>query len=219
MGTTLSLDTPEAIGAWIEERRKRWPSKNRLEDKQRRLEEAVERGQLDASVLAGDSRKRKRVNGEDGSGAGDRGRGRGRGRGSGDRGRGGRGRGTDNGWKGRPVKAESIPEVKAAPVQMEHKIATLPSLVGDIDASSSSNSNQGDDDTPEVITSKAPVEAQLDERPKHAPAADVKPFVKRPAPKQPKRVPENPFAQRPSLMRSVRPFLSLFLLHVNSSSL
>ncbi|KAG6337341.1 hypothetical protein ID866_1766 [Astraeus odoratus] len=45
-GTAVLLDTPEAIDAWIAERRKRFPTAQRVEDKKRKLDEALARGQL-----------------------------------------------------------------------------------------------------------------------------------------------------------------------------
>jgi len=41
------LDTPELIEAWIAERKKRFPTSTRVEDKKKKLAEAMERGQLD----------------------------------------------------------------------------------------------------------------------------------------------------------------------------
>ncbi|KAJ7103439.1 nuclear fragile X mental retardation-interacting protein 1-domain-containing protein [Mycena belliarum] len=42
-GTTVVLDTPEQLEAWIAERRRRWPSAQRVEDKKRKMEEAMTR--------------------------------------------------------------------------------------------------------------------------------------------------------------------------------
>ncbi|KAJ7630998.1 hypothetical protein FB45DRAFT_553915 [Roridomyces roridus] len=96
-GTTVLLDSPEKLAAWIAERKKRWPSAVRVEEKKRKLEEAVASGQLafEDSGLAG-ARKRRRM--DEGM---ERGRGRGRGRGQ-------RGRGADVGRRGptRPAPAQ-----------------------------------------------------------------------------------------------------------------
>ncbi|KAF7347760.1 NUFIP1 domain-containing protein [Mycena venus] len=55
-GTTVILDSPEQVEAWIAERKKRWPSAPRVEEKKRKMEEAVARGQLslEDSGLAGE---------------------------------------------------------------------------------------------------------------------------------------------------------------------
>ncbi|TFY50427.1 hypothetical protein EVG20_g11525, partial [Dentipellis fragilis] len=45
-GTSIKLNTPEAIEGWIAERKKRWPTADRVEDKKRKLEEAIARGQI-----------------------------------------------------------------------------------------------------------------------------------------------------------------------------
>ncbi|KAI6031754.1 nuclear fragile X mental retardation-interacting protein 1-domain-containing protein [Pisolithus microcarpus] len=45
-GTSVLLDTPEAIDTWIAERRKRFPTSERVEEKKRKFEEAIARGQL-----------------------------------------------------------------------------------------------------------------------------------------------------------------------------
>ncbi|KAJ7925869.1 nuclear fragile X mental retardation-interacting protein 1-domain-containing protein [Mycena leptocephala] len=45
-GTTIMLDSPEEVEAWIAERKRRWPSAPRVEEKKRKMDEAVARGQL-----------------------------------------------------------------------------------------------------------------------------------------------------------------------------
>ncbi|CAE6521476.1 unnamed protein product [Rhizoctonia solani] len=46
LGTDVKLDSPEAIAAWLEERKKRWPSAQRIVEKAQRRREALERGQI-----------------------------------------------------------------------------------------------------------------------------------------------------------------------------
>ncbi|KAG8691867.1 hypothetical protein FRC11_007226 [Ceratobasidium sp. 423] len=46
LGTDVKLDSPEAIAAWLEERKKRWPSAKRIAEKAQRRREALERGQI-----------------------------------------------------------------------------------------------------------------------------------------------------------------------------
>ncbi|PVF94554.1 hypothetical protein CPB86DRAFT_740377 [Serendipita vermifera] len=61
-GTGISLNTPEAINAWIAERKKNWPTEIRIAEKKKRERDALERGELD---LVGRKRQRKDVpNGE-----------------------------------------------------------------------------------------------------------------------------------------------------------
>ncbi|KAJ7837524.1 hypothetical protein B0H14DRAFT_3870386 [Mycena olivaceomarginata] len=183
-GTTVVLDSPEQIEAWVAERKRRWPSAPRVEEKKRKMEEAVARGQLslEDSGLAG--RKRRRT--DEGNAPPDRGRGRGTARGGRGRGRGvesGRGRGVDSGWRGRGRgMASQLPQRPPPPT-----------------SESSSSSDQSDDDgAPEEVESTkiepvAPPPPQL-------PTADV---VKRPRPPQPKQPVPNPFASRPTLLRNL----------------
>ncbi|GAA5837441.1 hypothetical protein JCM9279_005690 [Rhodotorula babjevae] len=89
-GTGIALDTPEAVARWIEERKKRWPSKKVVDEKERA------RAQRVAAGLEAPPRER--------NGARGRGRGRGqadsRGRGRGRGGFGGGEGGRDAGWGG-----------------------------------------------------------------------------------------------------------------------
>ena len=116
-GTGLTLDTPEAIDAWIAERRKRWPSKQHVEDKKRKAQEAADRGEIDPSELTSNkNRKRRKVDGDSlNTGGRDRGRWRGRRQG-------GRGRGIidqqykqpDSGWRGRGQSAGNTPVARTS---------------------------------------------------------------------------------------------------------
>ena len=45
-GTNVALDTPDVLEAWIAERKRRWPTSSRVNDKKREREEAVARGQV-----------------------------------------------------------------------------------------------------------------------------------------------------------------------------
>ena len=40
-GTTIILDDPDVLDAWIAERKRRWPSANLVEEKKRKREEAI----------------------------------------------------------------------------------------------------------------------------------------------------------------------------------
>jgi hypothetical protein len=57
-GTNIFLDSDAAIDAWIEERRKRWPSAQRVEEKQVRRQEALNRGEIVMEELRARPRQR-----------------------------------------------------------------------------------------------------------------------------------------------------------------
>ncbi|KAG9126851.1 hypothetical protein FRC07_001708 [Ceratobasidium sp. 392] len=79
LGTDTKLDSPEAIAAWLEERKKRWPSAKRMAEKAQTRREALERGQI---ITEPQISRRSNSGGDRGNGASSqRGRGRGRGRG------------------------------------------------------------------------------------------------------------------------------------------
>ncbi|GAA5892104.1 hypothetical protein JCM6882_005696 [Rhodosporidiobolus microsporus] len=75
-GTGISLDTPEALARWIEERKKRWPSKKVVEEKEKAREQRVAAG-LEAPPRERGGRGRGRGRGQ--ADFGGRGRGQGRG--------------------------------------------------------------------------------------------------------------------------------------------
>ena len=224
-GTSIKLDTPEAIEQWLAERRKRFPTKQNVEDKERKMREAVERGQIPFDEMT-HRKKRRRM--EDGTGdragsvRGGRGGQRGRGRGR------GRGRTVDSGWEGRrPTEptTENAPSSVAVPQSSSIRAATTDQKAErDENASSEDDGGSGSDsdDAPEVVSSKNPpasldqaadenaMDAEEDEpvdkpaEPETAHVADHTPqLVKKPRPKQPRRPLYNPFAQRPSLLRNV----------------
>ncbi|BGP36439.1 hypothetical protein JCM10450v2_000339 [Rhodotorula kratochvilovae] len=142
-GTGLALDTPEAVARWIEERKKRWPSKKVVDEKERARAERV------AAGLEAPPRER-----------GGRGRGRGRGmseaRGRG-RGRGGRGGAVgDRGWDGAMEVAEGEPPAKKARLEGEADGASGSSSSG---SDSDSDDSDGEDGPPEEASTRvAPAE-------------------------------------------------------------
>lgn len=168
-GTSINLNDPENLQKWIEERKKRWPTAARVDEKKRKLEEAIARGQLHPDDPALRGQKRRRVEGE-GGGGGERGhgagvgadsggfrggtsdrgygreRGRGRGRGSGfERGRGagrGRGRGTQRSGSSNQVTSKKGADGTKGE---DHS-----------DEESSSSQSDSDDGPPEAVSSKAP---------------------------------------------------------------
>ncbi|KAI0051677.1 hypothetical protein FA95DRAFT_191388 [Auriscalpium vulgare] len=221
-GTNVSLETPADIEKWIEERKRRWPTTERVEEKKRKLEEAVARGQ----IYPDDARfKRRRVD-EDAAGKtdwqdGGRGRGRGRGRGA-ERGRGrGRGRGASAMGSAQPRVVHPLPAIPL--------FAASPA-----DEKDASSSGSDDDGAPEVASSK-PSAALVDfpvssgdegdkERSAEAPIPEVlttsdpapslsvahpaisvthQPKQTRRPPPQPKRVSHNPFGPKSSLLRNL----------------
>ncbi|KAJ6610081.1 hypothetical protein B0H10DRAFT_2225366 [Mycena sp. CBHHK59/15] len=206
-GTTIILDTPEVLEAWIAERKQRWPTAARVEDKKRKMDEAVARGQLSLED-SGFAARRKRRRTDEGANDGERQNARGRGRGVG-RAR-GRGRGTDAGWSGRGRSGALVPRPRVD--------TKTPATESSSDSENSSGDD--DDDEPEVVFSKpsfvqgdapklegdltaeAVVAAQND---LPQPNASVGPLEvkKKPRPLQPKQPPRNPFASRPTLLRNL----------------
>lgn len=77
----MVLDTEESVAAWIAERKKRWPTKQRVEEKQKKRQEAFERGEILEHVASLRGNKRRRTDaGPSHPNSGEhRGRGRGRG--------------------------------------------------------------------------------------------------------------------------------------------
>ncbi|KAG5648065.1 hypothetical protein DXG03_007100 [Asterophora parasitica] len=57
-GTNLNLDKPEDLDAWIADRKRRWPTAPRVEEKKRKLDEAIARGQLPVNLAIGNKRQR-----------------------------------------------------------------------------------------------------------------------------------------------------------------
>ncbi|KAG6845768.1 hypothetical protein H0H87_003822 [Tephrocybe sp. NHM501043] len=187
-GTNLILDKPEDLEAWIAERKRRWPTSERVEDKKRKMEEAIARGQLFEPFQRGNKRQKTD---EGGDNRHVRGRGRGRGRDISSR---GRPRATDSGWQNRsgastlPIEATRTTRLVAAPT-----------------ATDTSDSEGGDDDSPEAVSSKVPVTLlPVETLPKPVAKESLRMShpAKRPPP-QPKREPHNPFASRPTLLRNL----------------
>lgn len=200
-GTSLILDSKEAIDAWIAERKNRFPTTMKVEDKKRKLEEAVARGQLTPEDLGLQGWKKRRK--DDSSFRGHQPRGRARGRGMG---RFNHASGTDS----RAQDPSSRTKPQAAPT-------LLPLTPAEQHDRFDSGSNS-DDDTPEVVSSKPPQALEADlalaAQDKHEPLLQPPPKpIKRPPPPppQPKPLPRNPFMSRPTLLRSVRGVLCLIV--------
>ncbi|KAG1885816.1 hypothetical protein F4604DRAFT_1572857 [Suillus subluteus] len=188
-GTSLILDSQEAIDGWIAERKNRFPTTQKVEEKKRKLEEAVARGQLTPEDMGLQARRKRRK--DDSSFRGQQPRGRGRGRGM--------GRGSHTSFTvsrtqdtSSPMKSQAAPLPPSIPAEQQDR--------PDLDSSS-------DDGTPEVVSSKPPqaAEAALVLAPlKQEPQSQPQPKpIKRPPQPQPKPSPRNPFASRPTLLRSL----------------
>ncbi|KXN89944.1 hypothetical protein AN958_04948 [Leucoagaricus sp. SymC.cos] len=64
-GTSIVLNTPEALDTWLAERKKRWPTAQRVEEKNKKMEEAIARGQLPLKSSMSQGMKRRREEGHD----------------------------------------------------------------------------------------------------------------------------------------------------------
>ncbi|OAX44705.1 hypothetical protein K503DRAFT_677759 [Rhizopogon vinicolor AM-OR11-026] len=188
-GTSLILDSQEAIDAWIAERRNRFPTTHKVEDKKRKLEEAVARGQLTPEDMGLQGWKKRRK--DDSSVRGHQPRGRARGRGM--------GRFT-SGTVSRFQDPSGWTKLQAAP--------TLPLLIPAKQQDNPDSDSNSDNDAPEVVSSKPPQALQtglaLAAQDKHESQSQppCKP-VKRPPQPQPRPPPRNSFTSRPTLLRSL----------------
>ena len=174
----MTLDNPEDLKAWLKERKNRWPTTARVEDKKRKLEEAVASGHL----LAGNSnlghRKRQRL---DDHPRGNRGK--------------GRARATDSGWNSRQRTRAEQPNGSEGIQTNSHISPSIKKGDACLDE---------DDDVPEICSSKQLPQKLIDRKnnshvtkyEKKAPTSHSKAG---PQPKQP----HNPFAARPTLLRNV----------------
>ncbi|KAJ3757354.1 hypothetical protein EV360DRAFT_46189 [Lentinula raphanica] len=206
-GTNLVLDTPQAIEAWVAERRKRWPSNALIADKKRKYEEASARGELSVESLGLFSKKKQRLqNASDNNHTRiARGRGRGRGRGSwtpsGS---------SDTGWKGRGFtsvgtssghRGEEEASLPSKP--MTNGVSRQPEAISTKDNLDGSSSDS--DSEPEVQSSKPPSGEPIDE----PTLSTAVPILIQPRqnpkqwPRQPKKLPHNPFAPKTSLLQKL----------------
>ncbi|KAF8168014.1 hypothetical protein B0H34DRAFT_42020 [Crassisporium funariophilum] len=212
-GTNVILDSPEVLEAWIAERKKRFPTSARVDDKKRKLEEAAARGQLD---IAGNglrpNKRQKPDNGEhriapqrshthtqnDAARGGSNGPGKNR----------GMGRKVDAGWGGRSQRLQGTSKSVAPAL-----VAPVPTVRAIPDSGSSSEDEV--EEEPETHSSKIsslieapPIPAMMEcpqaDDPTPPPRANRHDAVERNrAPPQPKNQPRNPFASRPTLLRNL----------------
>ncbi|KIJ45286.1 hypothetical protein M422DRAFT_30134 [Sphaerobolus stellatus SS14] len=231
-GTGLLLNTPEALDAWIAERRKRYPSKTNVEEKKRKAQEAAERGEIDPAALTARHPKRRKVEGTplDGSG---------RGRGRGHLKRRGRGRGASNntpfdqrerdhgyGTKSMAASQTNVESPMSLPSALPPRsVDSSGEASSDEEDGGGSDSNSDMDPVKDAISSKKypkfPGSTVDDNDVRDNPDSDTGghvphdpnvpvtsalPTVRRckpPGPLYPKPPPPNPFASRPSLLRNL----------------
>lgn len=199
-GTSITLDTPEAIDTWLAERKKRWPTAQRVEEKKKKMEEAIVRGQL--PLVNSSFRGTKRQRGEE---------------------RKPKWNNTNRHRSSAQMKRQKIQNTKES-----QTIVSQTSLVemSKTDLGSKINfdarcpdSDSDDDKAPEVVTSKPPISHPLSVGQETSrvsegatevlmlselPSANKK-FI-RPRKREPKLPSRNPFAARPTLLRNVRFF-------------
>lgn len=191
-GTSVILDSPEILDAWIAERKKRFPTSSRIEEKKRKLEDAVARGQLDITGATLRPNKRQKCDHRFDD------------RGSHHKMRTGKfdkdqTRATDAGWGGRVRAAPIAPS--AATIEVSH---------------SSSSSEDDTDREPEVLSSKIQHPSEIpvvkeDAEKKGSKSLALSPSVvkndtvgrHRSSALQPKNPQRNPFASRPTLLRNL----------------
>ena len=196
-GTNIVLDDPEVLEAWIAERKRRFPTSSRVEDKKRKMEEAVARGQLDLSEAGVRASKRHKPENTSshqqkkrtfassrkyGGVANDT----------------GNDRIPDSGWGARSKVKPSLPGATTS-------TAHLP-------PPSPAESDDGNDQAPDIVSSKIapptkvePIHERLtDEEPDQVPNRSRDKYQKKALPLQPKMPMHNPFASRPKLLRNVR---------------
>lgn len=223
MGTSITLNTPEEVEAWIAERKRHWPSAARVAEKKRKLEEAIAGGGLLPDHLM----RRPRLPFNADATRAVRGRGRGRGRG----GSRGRGRGFTSAARSQPpapptatTKAEARQRVPTTTDGASGSDSDAPEVLSakrppGIEAYESSSSDvepekpQIDDDDGSLphthVPSKidpCPGAAGVTASPAHPPTiSSARPTdsSRRAPPPQPKKPPRNPFAARTSLLRSL----------------
>jgi hypothetical protein len=202
-GTNVILDSPEVLEAWIAERKRRFPTSSRVEEKKRKLEEAVARGQLDPIDLGLRANKRRKPENQDIS----------------ERLKGKNGKHEQRGGNyGKRVESDRVPDSGwgARRKTKESEVAPTKPVVPDF--SSPPESDSDDDAPPELVSSKTapPIELKpdtkdtdffMEEDVKTIPAE--KPVTENGKPRksllvQPKMPPRNPFASRPTLLRNVR---------------
>lgn len=193
-GTSVVLNTPEALDAWLAERKKRWPTAQRIEEKKKKMEEAVVRGQLPLVSNSFRGMKRHREEGRKPQ------------------------------WNNRHKlsaqrKRQKIQDSQTidahSPIEAP-KAASGSKISFDVQCPDGDN-DSNDDEAPEAVSSKPPIGQLLlmeqetsnvskDATEASAPSELLKANKKviRPRKREPKLPSRNPFAARPTLLRNVR---------------
>ncbi|KAI6153511.1 hypothetical protein BKA82DRAFT_14289 [Pisolithus tinctorius] len=184
-GTSLLLNTPEAVDAWITERRKRFPTSERVEEKKRKIEEAIARGQLTPEDMGMGRRKRRRDNHPTDGLSADRGK------------RSKRGIGSRQGPSGR---RNGVPPTVNARESTDSAFVAPDELPQQIHVNADTDSG---DEPPEETTSRAPPDCDLDSNLNRTEVLSVAPAKLLRAPPQPKKPPRTPFMSRPDLLRNL----------------
>ncbi|KAG8925403.1 hypothetical protein FRC02_009701 [Tulasnella sp. 418] len=218
-GTTLVLDTPEAIEAWKAERKKRWPSAQRVQDKAQARQEAIARGELVPSLKG--KHKKKSIVSDERLSRGSRGRGHGSFH------RGGRGRGTSSGQF--VTQSRHLPYTTQKPSTLPAKPSFQPpvpskSVSGnlddissdDSDEDSTESSNSDMDPVKDAISSKQrppnlPISSEDEEETSEKEKATVNQPARALLPNKRPRPPpgprpnqrNNPYSNHPSLLRNL----------------
>jgi len=205
-GTGLVLDSPEALEAWISERKRRWPTAHRIQEKKQKMDEAIARGQLSPEDSSPHSRKRRRLSESrvrkiGGNYERDR------------RGDGAARRTISNAQQGKGRNGSKT-STEAYQPSTAFKDTPIPS--------NSRSEAEPDDDKPEVNSSKRPPTFQepvhRDTQSNITPsgASESSHHIQKPHIRQPRREPPNPFRSRPALLRNVR-FTTCLFVYPNTS--
>lgn len=183
------LDSPEVINAWIAERKRRFPTDEKIRDKKRKLGEAAARGELTPEDIGTGTRKKYRQDmtfTEDGS------RGKGHQR--------GRGRRRQGLAQREEFRTDFVNDLKTQPADAKSKCTR--------EASPDAASIVDDDEAPEVVSSKVPTAPPC--IPKVDTGHDRGVQMSHAYPQecarripQPKKPPRNPFMSRSTLLRNV----------------
>ncbi|KAI0094758.1 nuclear fragile X mental retardation-interacting protein 1-domain-containing protein [Irpex rosettiformis] len=204
-GCALKLDTPEAIQQWIAERRKRFPTASRIEEKQQKMQEASARGQLTFPEQRFPNKKRRLDNERlyvPVRGGKTRGLFRGRGRG---------GmhiqRIHDSSYISHATTPKFITGSDSTAKQLPHEtshpsISDANSSDRALDSANKLGSESDSDGPPEVASSKVLADTIDMDAASEINAVSLK-AVRKPLPKQPRRLPQNSFASRPALLRNL----------------
>ncbi|KAH0838374.1 hypothetical protein J3R83DRAFT_6657 [Lanmaoa asiatica] len=192
-GTSLVLETPQAINAWIAERKRRFPTDEKIRDKKRKLEEAAARGQLTPEDIGAGARKKHKQNATFVGGGSKVFRGQ--------RHQRGRSRRREGPVQREEPRTEHVDDSTRQPADAKIKYTC--------EAGPNSGSVVDDDEAPEVVSSKIPTPPLC--KPKIDIGHNSEVQMSHVCPQesvrripQPKKPPRNPFVSRSTLLRNVQ---------------